>query len=666
MSDKVLIIDLFAGPGGLGEGFSSCDNSPFEIAMSVEKEMNAHKTLTLRAFYRKAFGQNLETEKSLYIAYVKSPDQSSKDKIKEQIEETDAWKEAQKETLGSPHALGNSKIFEKLKKALPVEKEDLDPPQKQKDILARVAEICKSTGRTKDNSLKDCAPLIVIGGPPCQAYSTIGRGRRAGIADHNQDHDERFFLYKEYADIIATARPDIFVMENVAGIGSAKLANGKKIFPEIIKRLKYLNENPNTEEDEKKYHIYSLVTNKDNFVGTDDDPSDKDFAINAADFGVPQARKRVILLGINAEHDQDESLKLIMDSGILGPSVEETIDSLPKIRSSISTANRGSYSTSPVGSTLTDSDSEWEKLRTECIDEIRSIVSVENAVELGVEDILEWDRKSLRFEKARQYKSTREVSEEDLTDLTLSSDEEALVMSREMEYRQNLSKIYPKIAKLLDELETGDRLSTGSDFYINSEQKGVLTFSDERKKEEYKNLENWLASSSVSGVLNHRAKQHMPSDMTRYMFCALWTEAQRQIDAERSPIAKERQTSTSPTTKYFPKNLASQHKSWFSRNFQDRFRCYPSKYRAKTITSHMHKDGHANIHYDPAQMRSLTVREAARLQTFPDDYYFEGGQSAQYLQVGNAVPPFLAKQIAEHVLEIMKEKKIIKAPSSTC
>lgn len=54
---EVLVIDLFAGPGGLGEGFSSCTtedgNSPFEIAVSVEKEPSAHKTLTTRALYRK-------------------------------------------------------------------------------------------------------------------------------------------------------------------------------------------------------------------------------------------------------------------------------------------------------------------------------------------------------------------------------------------------------------------------------------------------------------------------------------------------------------------------------------------------------------------------------------------------------------------------------------
>lgn len=651
-SDKVKIIDLFAGPGGLGEGFSNCDNSPFEIAMSVEKEKNAHKTLTLRSFYRKL------KDKSLYVRYVTCTDESSKRLIMDEIEKTDEWRAACEETLQRPHALGNSKVFEKWKNGeVPDEKDFEEETPEQQEINRKIDEVCRSTGEDRRSNLRSCSPLIVIGGPPCQAYSTIGRARRVGIANHNQDHDERFFLYKEYADVIDRARPNLFVMENVSGIGSAKLANGVRVFPEIIKRLEYLKENPDPEKDQKQYHIYSLVTDKDNFIGSEGNPSDKDFVINAADFGVPQERRRVILLGINAEHDKDGSLPLTMDSKLapLAPSISETIASLPKIRSSISTANRSSGSDQITEDSPSDSDLEWQKIRNQCLDEIREIVSGEDAIERGIRDIMEWERRSLRFEKARQVKATRDISEHDLVRIFLSSEEEHFIECREGEYRHILSTIYPKIAQLLDELEIGDQLSTGCNFYLKSQSTKALTSNNE----DYGKLENWLANKYFSGVLNHRAKQHMPSDMTRYMFSALWTEAQMLVDAEHSSHASKRQTSTSPTTKFFPANLASQHKSWYSRNFQDRFRCYPRLHRAKTITSHMHKDGHANIHYDPTQMRSLTVREAARIQTFPDDYYFEGGQSAQYLQVGNAVPPFLAKQIAEHVLEVMKYKNII-------
>ena len=136
----------------------------------------------------------------------------------------------------------------------------------------------------------------------------------------------------------------------------------------------------------------------------------------------------------------------------------------------------------------------------------------------------------------------------------------------------------------------------------------------------------------------------MKSDLHRYLFAACFASVEGR----------------SPSLSDFPRDLLPDHdnvsEALATGHFSDRFRVQLADLPSTTITSHISKDGHYYIHYDPAQCRSLTVREAARLQTFPDNYFFCGGRTAQYSQVGNAVPPLLARQIAEVVYNLLSKR----------
>jgi DNA (cytosine-5)-methyltransferase 1 len=88
--------------------------------------------------------------------------------------------------------------------------------------------------------------------------------------------------------------------------------------------------------------------------------------------------------------------------------------------------------------------------------------------------------------------------------------------------------------------------------------------------------------------------------------------------------------------------------------FDDKYARLRADRPSKTIVSHLARDGNGYIH--PSQVRSITVREAARLQSFDDAYIFCGSPSDQWVQVGNAVPPLVEEAIARSILDALRRK----------
>jgi len=133
---------------------------------------------------------------------------------------------------------------------------------------------------------------------------------------------------------------------------------------------------------------------------------------------------------------------------------------------------------------------------------------------------------------------------------------------------------------------------------------------------------------------HHIARPHNEQDLNIYeMAIKAWNE--NEVRLKNSDIPKEMRTQ---------KNTSS---------FLDRFKVVDGEGLSHTMIAHIAKDGHYYIHPDIDQLRSLSVREAARIQSFPDDYYFEGPRTSVFTQIGNAVPPLLAQSIAKGIKEMI-------------
>jgi DNA (cytosine-5)-methyltransferase 1 len=129
-------------------------------------------------------------------------------------------------------------------------------------------------------------------------------------------------------------------------------------------------------------------------------------------------------------------------------------------------------------------------------------------------------------------------------------------------------------------------------------------------------------------LTHHDARKHQKSDLEIYKYAV--EQLEKGIKIKYTDV---------------PKWLVSHNRLDV---FLDRFKVVPgNEPYCHTVVAHIAKDGHHYIHHDITQNRSLTVREAARLQTFPDDYFFEGPRTANFTQIGNAVPVLMAEKIAE-------------------
>lgn len=388
---------------------------------------------------------------------------------------------------------------------------------------------------TKDetkNKLYSVCPNaeIIVGGPPCQSFSTIGprsgdRDKQARFA--NDDRDD---LFEHYIDIVKHYNPLFFVFENVTGLLSKKNSSGKKYINIITERLRSIGYELSSEKSIVKTGYLKL---------------------NAADYGVPQLRERVIIMGnrLGMKNPFPERTHCPKDKvGELGllpyVTVREAISDLPPVVAKLTYTPRKKWiSTKPITGDRREKIERRNRKRLNGVDPAP----------------YHWDRFNSHYE------------------------------STTAQGKKFLDFVRP--AKDCTEL-TG-HVARGQ------QQSDVILF-------------RWMKEGTSS---KHLLAAETHNDR-RLLF-----------------LIKYRMDS-----------------------FLDKYKKLSWDGLSGTIFAHMVRDGNRFIHPDGKQARTLTVREAARIQSFPDDFVFTAEGNRRYHYIGNAVPPLLARAIAGAVFKALNSK----------
>lgn len=352
---------------------------------------------------------------------------------------------------------------------------------------------------------------IIIGGPPCQSFSLIGPRSGRGETDKKK-YKIMDSLYTEYYELVKRLKPSFIVFENVKGILSKKDERGNRYIDVIISDFKGLGYSFESEnKDIKKDYI----------------------VLNAADYGIPQTRERVFLIGNNLGIKNPHPEKTHIENGYI--TLFEAIGDLPKLKAKIT--------------------------------------------HTGI-----------------KYKEEKEKI--DRRNKRINSGEDSVG------YHNDLFKTHHDL--------------------LDKEGKAFLDF---------------IKPNGQVVLIHHVARSQKRNDVLLFKSMRQGMTAEDIFESKGKNIRRLR-----GLIKY---DMTS---------FKDKYKKQSWRKPCSTVFAHLEKDGNRFIHPDSSQARTITPREAARIQSFPDYYEFEGPFSKKFRQIGNAVPPLLAMRIAESVYTLYSRR----------
>lgn len=359
---------------------------------------------------------------------------------------------------------------------------------------------------------------VVVGGIPCQSFSLIGPRSGFGKKMEKFQADNRDNLYEHFRDIVAEIKPNVIVIENVKGILSKKDFKGELIINKIFSDFETLGYNFENDYNNKKYML-----------------------LDSADYGVPQRRERVILIGIKREwkdikvpyiypthYDPQSKEKEILEKKGLKPHVTlfEAIGDLPKVHPKITYTGLSKNMVTRV------------KKRNPLINRGNNKIEID------------------------------------------------------------LTSYYKHI----------ERVNDSGKLFLKHVRPNGYNYID-----------------------YHIARSQQLSDIKLFSLLKEGETAKEFV--ERAP------------------KTANKLIKYDMNSFLDKYRRQSWDSTSTTIFAHLEKDGNRFIH--PIYPRTYTPREAARIQSFPDDFVFCGPTNKKFKQIGNAVPPLLSKAIASSVKKIL-------------